>query len=92
MILNSRGYIQSRHAGSDVSQYERPFLERELNKAFCGFRTDGWPASLPCPPVVTGNWGCGAFCGDPEFKFLIQLMAASAGGYSFKYDMTDGIC
>jgi poly(ADP-ribose) glycohydrolase len=31
------------------------------------------------PAVATGNWGCGAYKGDPILKFLIQLMAASAG-------------
>lgn len=28
-------------------------------------------------PVATGNWGCGVFGGDPEFKSLLQWMAAS---------------
>jgi poly(ADP-ribose) glycohydrolase len=27
--------------------------------------------------VATGNWGCGAFRGDPQLKSLVQLMAAS---------------
>nr|CAN75808.1 hypothetical protein VITISV_004629 [Vitis vinifera] len=27
--------------------------------------------------VVTGNWGCGAFGGDPELKTIIQWLAAS---------------
>ena len=27
--------------------------------------------------VATGNWGCGAFRGDPQLKSLIQIMAAS---------------
>jgi len=27
--------------------------------------------------VVTGNWGCGAFGGDPEVKAIIQWLAAS---------------
>lgn len=49
-------------------------LERELNKAFCGFRCD---ASEQRCTVATGNWGCGAFGGDPGVKFLVQLMAAS---------------
>lgn len=26
-----------------------------------------------------GNWGCGAFGGDPEYKAMIQWMAASMG-------------
>ncbi|KAF6137522.1 hypothetical protein GIB67_031801 [Kingdonia uniflora] len=27
--------------------------------------------------IVTGNWGCGAFGGDPEIKTIIQWLAAS---------------
>lgn len=27
--------------------------------------------------IVTGNWGCGAFGGDPELKATIQWLAAS---------------
>ncbi|KAJ0093021.1 hypothetical protein Patl1_27107 [Pistacia atlantica] len=29
------------------------------------------------PGIVTGNWGCGAFWGDPELKAVIQWLAAS---------------
>jgi len=57
-----------------ASQLSTRRLERELNKAFCGFRRDA--SDQPCT-VATGNWGCGAFGGDPGVKFLIQLMAAS---------------
>ncbi|KAL5004025.1 hypothetical protein ScPMuIL_017481 [Solemya velum] len=31
-------------------------------------------------PVATGNWGCGAFRGDPHVKSLLQWMAASYAG------------
>ncbi|XP_071798548.1 uncharacterized protein [Asterias amurensis] len=31
-------------------------------------------------PISTGNWGCGAFGGDPQLKSLIQWMAASQAG------------
>ena len=37
---------------------------RELNKAYCGFRTT---ETTPCGrgmAVATGNWGCGAFGGN----------------------------
>lgn len=27
--------------------------------------------------IATGNWGCGAFRGNPQLKVLIQLMAAA---------------
>ncbi|KAJ8031100.1 Poly(ADP-ribose) glycohydrolase [Holothuria leucospilota] len=40
-------------------------------------------------PIATGNWGCGAFGGDPQLKSLIQWMAASQAGvpvvYYFSY-------
>lgn len=32
---------------------------------------------MPLTAVATGNWGCGAFRGDPRLKCLIQLMAAA---------------
>lgn len=47
-------------------------INRELNKAFCGFKGQGHET----PDIATGKWGCGAFNGDPELKALIQLMAA----------------
>ena len=31
-------------------------------------------------PVVTGNWGCGEFGGDPQLKALLQWMAVSLSG------------
>ena len=31
-------------------------------------------------PVATGNWGCGAFKGDPQLKALLQWMAVSSCG------------
>lgn len=30
-----------------------------------------------CIGVSTGNWGCGAFGGNPEIKSMIQWIAAS---------------
>ncbi|RXG73462.1 Poly(ADP-ribose) glycohydrolase [Armadillidium vulgare] len=35
--------------------------------------------------VATGNWGCGAFRGDPRLKGLIQIAAASIVGRSLAY-------
>ncbi|KAJ4962703.1 hypothetical protein NE237_022642 [Protea cynaroides] len=33
--------------------------------------------------IVTGNWGCGAFGGDPELKATIQWLAASQASRPF---------
>jgi poly(ADP-ribose) glycohydrolase len=46
-------------------------VRRELNKALIAF-------SYPNKKVLsTGKWGCGAFGGDPQLKFMIQWMAAT---------------
>ncbi|XP_026076201.1 poly(ADP-ribose) glycohydrolase-like [Carassius auratus] len=43
-------------------QYTKDNIKRELNKAFVGFHGDVKTA------IATGNWGCGAFKGDPKIK------------------------
>jgi len=57
-------------------QYQANYVERELNKAFCGFY-DPYPG-LHLPAVATGHWGCGVFGGDRNLKSILQLMAATA--------------
>ncbi|GKB99687.1 poly(ADP-ribose) glycohydrolase 1-like protein isoform X1 [Tanacetum coccineum] len=57
--------------------YGHDLLLREVNKAFCGFSDpckshryeillNGDHLSEAEHEIVTGNWGCGAFRGDPE--------------------------
>jgi poly(ADP-ribose) glycohydrolase len=36
-------------------------------------------------PILTGNWGCGAFGGDPQLKSLIQWIAVSLCGERMVY-------
>jgi poly(ADP-ribose) glycohydrolase len=76
--------------GQPADQYHLPLLRRELRKAYVGFR--GVPAAyavLPTVrsgPIASGHWGCGAFCGDKEWKLLLQWCAASeAGGRPLHY-------
>lgn len=45
-------------------------FERDIRKAYLGF------ASVSSPIISTGNWGCGAFGGNPTLKFLQQILAA----------------
>ena len=35
--------------------------------------------------VASGNWGCGAFGGDPQLKSLLQLMGAAENGRDVLY-------
>eukprot|EP00457_Paulinella_chromatophora_P003846 gb/GEZN01003854.1/.p1 GENE.gb/GEZN01003854.1/~~gb/GEZN01003854.1/.p1 ORF type:complete len:687 (+),score=76.50 gb/GEZN01003854.1/:231-2063(+) len=53
-------------------QYEVRQVLRDLNKAAAGFddAPPGW--------IATGAWGCGVFGGDPQLKFCLQWLAASA--------------
>lgn len=62
-------------------QYQMPSIKRELNKAYVGFytKTDQPDA------VATGNWGCGAFKGDPVLKAVIQLMACCVNNRQMCY-------
>lgn len=46
-------------------------IDQDLNKAWSAF------AKSNDQIIVTGKWGCGAFGGDPVFKFLQQLCAVS---------------
>ena len=58
-------------------QYDRESIERDLNKAFCGFLDKTDYELCEKPAIATGKWGCGAFNGDPYLKSLIQMMTAS---------------
>ncbi|XP_050444610.1 poly(ADP-ribose) glycohydrolase-like isoform X1 [Cataglyphis hispanica] len=65
-------------------QFEIDNITRELNKAYVGFiGSDIYKNNLSA--IATGNWGCGAFRGNPKLKVLIQLMAAAVAGRSMVY-------
>ncbi|XP_014677829.1 PREDICTED: poly(ADP-ribose) glycohydrolase-like, partial [Priapulus caudatus] len=72
------------HYSQPSSQYCLASVTRELNKAYVGFHSRGAP-QRHLPAVATGNWGCGAFRGDPHLKSLIQLMAAAQAGRDLCY-------
>lgn len=64
-----------------IEQYSMPMVLREIRKAEMGFQ--GSKNILPLGKtqknrgIITGNWGCGDFGGDPQLKFIIQWIAAS---------------
>ncbi|GAB1869593.1 WD repeat and FYVE domain-containing protein 3 [Camponotus japonicus] len=65
-------------------QFKIDNITRELNKAYVGFvGSDIYKNNLSA--IATGNWGCGAFRGNPKLKVLIQLMAAAVAGRSMVY-------
>ena len=53
----------------EYAQYQPKSILRELSKALLAFSASKAPVHFP---IVTGNWGCGVFKGNPQLKFLIQ--------------------
>ncbi|XP_044733397.1 poly(ADP-ribose) glycohydrolase-like [Chrysoperla carnea] len=66
-----------------TDQYNISRILRELNKAYVGYYTS--TQNKPIPAVATGNWGCGAFRGDPYLKALLQIMACRLAGRDIVY-------
>lgn len=50
-----------------------------------------WPNLEETIGIVTGNWGCGAFGGDPQVKVAIQWLAASQALRPFIFYYTFGL-
>ncbi|XP_041672062.1 poly(ADP-ribose) glycohydrolase [Cheilinus undulatus] len=69
---------------SFLGQFHPQRINRELNKAYCGFaRPDDQSQNLAA--VATGNWGCGVFGGDTRLKALLQMLAAAEAGRDVAY-------
>uniref|UniRef100_A0A8C9XCZ3 poly(ADP-ribose) glycohydrolase n=1 Tax=Sander lucioperca TaxID=283035 RepID=A0A8C9XCZ3_SANLU len=67
-----------------LEQFRPERLNRELNKAYCGFaRPEEQSKNLAA--VATGNWGCGVFGGDTRLKALLQMLAAAEAGRDVAY-------
>jgi len=63
----------------EEGQWSKHYIFRELNKAYAGFY------GCTKPGIASGNWGCGAFEGDPSLKAIMQLIAASATKKQLRY-------
>lgn len=57
-------------------------LHFSFGQAYAGYRP--W-LQTPAPAVATGNWGCGAFGGEPRLKALLQLMVCCAASRPLVY-------
>uniref|UniRef100_A0A672J835 poly(ADP-ribose) glycohydrolase n=1 Tax=Salarias fasciatus TaxID=181472 RepID=A0A672J835_SALFA len=67
-----------------LEQFHPLRLDRELNKAYCGFARPGEEREN-LAAVATGNWGCGVFGGDTRLKALLQMLAAAEAGRDVVY-------
>ncbi|XP_070707586.1 poly(ADP-ribose) glycohydrolase-like [Pempheris klunzingeri] len=76
--------IDALHFKNFLEQFHPEKLNRELNKAYCGFsRPENQSKNLAA--VATGNWGCGVFGGDTRLKALLQMLAAAEAGRDVAY-------
>jgi len=71
------------HFHTASNQFRQEHIDRELNKVFIGFFNENEGSEPSC--VASGNWGCGAFGGDPQLKSLLQLMGAAENGRDVLY-------
>ena len=53
---------------------------RDIHKAYVGFNLINLDGNNLEKTIATGNWGCGAFGGNHELKFIQQWIAASFAG------------
>lgn len=67
-----------------MEQFKPDKIDRELNKAYCGFARPEEPSET-LSAVATGNWGCGVFGGDTRLKALLQMLAAAEAGRDVAY-------
>ncbi len=61
-----------------INQYTKDNIDREIKKCYIGFNNN-------YNIISSGNWGCGAFFGNIELKFLIQLLSASLNNKQLDY-------
>ncbi|XP_019939188.2 poly(ADP-ribose) glycohydrolase-like isoform X1 [Paralichthys olivaceus] len=76
--------IDALHYKNFLEQFRLEKINRELNKAYCGFARPE-EQSQYLAAVATGNWGCGVFGGDKRLKALLQMLAAAEAGRDVAY-------
>ncbi|KAJ3496777.1 hypothetical protein NLG97_g2408 [Lecanicillium saksenae] len=62
-------------------------MTREITKAYTAFTS--WPQNVDSE-IFTGQWGCGAFNGDPTVKMMLLWIAASLAGRTLTVVLDEG--
>jgi len=83
--------IDFSRTGSLKTQFKVERILREINKAYIGF----WGSELETgnirKGIATGRWGCGAFRGDSQLKFILQWLAASQASRNMSFYRFDDV-
>jgi len=77
--------IDFSRTGSVKTQFKLERILREINKAYIGFWGSELETSQIRKGIATGRWGCGAFGGDSQLKFVLQWLAASQAGRNMSF-------
>ena len=79
---NSNNMINSNiiNNSNNYSNKEKEEIKRDIHKAYVGFNLVNLEQNVNEKTIATGNWGCGAFGGNHQLKFIQQWIAASLAG------------
>ena len=65
----------------NMNTKEKEDIKRDIHKAYVGFNlVNHDQINNVTKTIATGNWGCGAFGGNHQLKFIQQWIAASFAG------------
>jgi poly(ADP-ribose) glycohydrolase len=94
VVENDDTEIVAIDALPQANSYIPKNMLRELNKAYSGYSK--WTQDKP---LITGNWGCGAYAGDKQVMSMVQLLACAKsnrdliyhtyGDYRFQEDLQE---
>lgn len=79
VVFDAIGYSSPEDARR---QFMMEDTKREMVKVAAAF---SYVSGSPKKDIATGRWGCGAFNGNVAWKFLIQLIVASAVGRRLRF-------
>ena len=75
----NNGNILNNNFNNNMNNVINMAIKRDIHKAYVGFHLINYENQNE-KTISTGNWGCGAFEGNHELKFIQQWIAASFAG------------